>query len=200
MKLLPRAEILLPITIVMAAAILGASEFMVTFELGPPGGEAFDELTAASRHSYALLILAIFAVASMFVAIGTGLRVFATATAAFGVAALIFFLVLDLPDAGKFGTVGGDDQYTSSTAKAEPKEGFVAEALGSVILGLATVAFATLSSTQLRAPVARFAKRRAERTGEADEPAETSDEPKRRRRAKRTGRGYSPFDVESKDR
>lgn len=199
MRFLPRAEIVLPITIVIAAVILGASEFMVTFELGPPGGEAIREETAANRHSYALLMLAIFAVGSMLLAIGTGLRAFAITTAAFGVAALILFLIIDLPDAGKLGTVGGDDQYTFSTARAEPQEGFVAEALGSVILGLATVAFATLRSSQLRAPMARFASRREEDAKEGGEPASTTEEPRSRRRVKRTGRGYAPFDVEGKD-
>ena len=39
-----RAELILPVTIVAAATILAISEFMVTFEFTPPGGEALDEL------------------------------------------------------------------------------------------------------------------------------------------------------------
>ena len=151
-----RAEIILPITIVIAAAVLGVSEFLTTFELTPPGAEPLERVTAADQHSYALLMLALFAVASMMLAVATGLRAFALACAGFGLAALLLFLIIDLPDAGKLGTLGGDSEFTFSTAKAEPQAGFVLEALGSVVLGLATVAFATLRSRQLRAPLALF--------------------------------------------
>jgi amino acid transporter len=171
-----RAEMLLPVTIVLAAIALGISEFLVTFELTPPGGEPLDEVTAADQHSYALLMLAFFAVAAMMLAVATGLRAFAFACAGFGIAALLIFLIVDLPDAGKLGTLGGDSEFTFSTAKAEPQAGFVLEAIGSVVLGLAGLAFATLRSHQLQAPLALFG-RGAETDGE--EPAR--NEPTRRR-------------------
>ena len=158
MRRLLRAEIVLPATIVVAAVVLGASEFLTTFELTPPGGDPLDEVTAADQHSYALLMLAIFAVASMMVAVATGLRPFAFACAGFGIAALLLFLIIDLPDAGKLGTLGGDTEFTFSTARAEPQAGFVLEAIGSVVLGLAGVAFATLRSHQLQAPLALFGR------------------------------------------
>ena len=189
MRGLPRAELILPVTIVAGAVLLGISEFMVTFELTPPGGEPLDQLTAADRHSYALLILAAFSVGSMMLAIGTGLRAFAIAAAGFGVAALLIFLVVDLPDAGKLGTLGGDSDFTFSTARADPQTGFLLEAVGSVVLGLATVAFATLRSDQLQAPLARFGRRRSER--------EAPPEPqgKRSRRPTRRSRDYEPSDL-----
>jgi len=160
MRGVPRAELILPVAIVAAATILAISEFMVTFEFTPPGGEALSRSLASDRHYYALLLLAIFAVASMLVAIATGLRSFAIGTAVLGVAALLIFLIVDLPDAGKLGTIGGDSEFTFSTARAEPQSGFIAEAFGAVVLGLATVAFATLNSSQLRAPIARFTSKR----------------------------------------
>ena len=126
-----RAEILLPVTIVLAAIVLGVSEFLTTFELTPPGAEPLDEVTAADQHSYALLMLALFSVAAMMLAVATGLRPFAFACAGFGLAALLLFLIIDLPDAGKLGTLGGDSEFTFSTAKAEPQAGFVLEAIGS---------------------------------------------------------------------
>ena len=158
MRRLLRAEILLPVTIVLAAIVLGVSEFLTTFELTPPGGEPLDEVTAADQHSYALLMLAFFAVAAMMLAVATGLRAFAFACAGFGIAALLIFLIVDLPDAGKLGTLGGDSEFTFSTAEAEPQAGFVLEAIGSVVLGLAGVAFATLRSHQLQAPLALFGR------------------------------------------
>jgi hypothetical protein len=172
-----RAEILLPITIVLAAIVLGASEFMTTFELTPPGGEPLDEVTAADQHSYALLMLAVFAVAAMMLAVATGLRAFAFACAGFGLAALLLFLIIDLPDAGKLGTLGGDSEFTFSTAKAEPQAGFFLEAIGSVVLGLSGLAFATLRSHQLQAPLALFGREPDSESGESSR----QPEPQRRR-------------------
>jgi len=175
-----RAEIILPVTIVIAAVVLGVSEFLTTFELTPPGAEPLERVTAADQHSYALLMLALFAVASMMVAVATGLRPFAFACAGFGVAALLLFLIIDLPDAGKLGTLGGDSEFTFSTAKAEPQAGFVLEALGSVVLGLASVAFATLRSHQLRAPLSLFGSREPDEREERQK--EAKPEPSHRRK------------------
>jgi hypothetical protein len=185
-----RAEVLLPITILVAAIVLGVSEFLTTFELTPPGGEPLDEVTAADQHSYALLMLAAFAVATMMLAVATGLRAFAFACAGFGLAALLLFLIIDLPDAGKLGTLGGDSEFTFSTAKAEPQAGFFLEAIGSVVLGLAGLAFATLRSSQLQAPLALFG-REPEETRDANRSQGTSgrrpdDQPTARRRAARS--------------
>ena len=176
MRRLLRAELLLPVTIVLAAIALGVSEFLTTFELTPPGGEPLDEVTAADQHSYALLMLAVFAVAAMMLAVATGLRAFAFACAGFGIAALLIFLIVDLPDAGKLGTLGGDSEFTFSTAKAEPQAGFVLEAIGSVVLGLAGLAFATLRSHQLQAPLALFGRG----TDADDKEAARKERPRRR--------------------
>ena len=196
MKRLPRAELILPLTILAGAVLLGISEFMVTFELTPPGAEPLDQLTAADRHSYAMLILAAFAVGSMMIAVGTGLRAFAFAAAGFGVAALLIFLIVDLPDAGKLGTLGGDSEFTFSTAEAVPQTGFLLEAVGSVVLGLATVAFATLRSDQLQAPLARFGRGREEKPAENPRQEEAQPKPERPRRlTRRASRDIEPSDL-----
>ena len=194
MKRLPRAEMVLPVTILAGAVLLGISEFMITFELTPPGAEPLDQLTAADRHSYALLILAAFAVGTTMLAIGTGLRAFAIAAAGFGVAALLIFLIVDLPDAGKLGTLGGDSEFTFSTAEAKPQTGFLLEAVGSVVLGLATVAFATLRSDQLQAPLARFGRgRKSDAAPSAGGEGSRAERP--RRMTRRRSRDYEPSDL-----
>ena len=223
MMRVPRAEIVLPLVIVLGAVILVASEFMVTFEL-TAGGEPQSEQFASDRHSYALLILAVFSVAGMLVAIATGLRAAAFATAAFGVAALLLFLLLDLPDAGNTGTVKGDEfgPLSFATLKAEPQIGFWLEAIGSLALGLAAGAFATLRSEQLRAPAGVIARRREERsakhatpesassteraapTQSAAKPAAvkaepTAAKPASRRRPRKGDDAIVPFDLESGD-
>lgn len=159
MRRMLRAESLLPLAIIGGAILLGVSEFMVTFEFTPPGGEALREQFASDRHSYSLLLLAIFCVATMLLAIATGLRVAAIAAAVFGGSALLLFLVLDLPDAGKLGDLE-DPVFGLANARAEPQLGFWLEAVGAVVLGLGAGAFATLSSEQLQTPLGWFGGRR----------------------------------------
>lgn len=151
MRRLPRAEAVLPFVIVLGAIVLGASEFMTAFEFTPPGGEVQMEQTVADRHSYAMLVLSIFALLALAGAILTASRPASFAVAAVGGLALLLFLILDLPDAGKIGPL--EDFIT---ARAEPQIGFWLEALGAVALGLGGAAFATLSSAQLRAVRERF--------------------------------------------
>lgn len=162
-----RAELVLPVTIIAAAIMVGASEFMTTFEF-TSGGEPQAVSLASERHSYALLILAAFTVAGMIYAIWTGMRAAAIGTAIIGVASLLLFLLLDLPDAGKAGPLGDDPAIYFADARADPDTGFWLEAVGTVVLGLATVAFATLSSAQLRVPAELMSSRRSRRTSEDD--------------------------------
>lgn len=195
-----RAELLLPLVIAGAAAMVAVSEFMTTFEF-TAGGEPQAVSLASDRHSYALLILAVLCVAGMAYAVTTGLRAAAIGTAVLGLAALLLFLVLDLPDAGKAGPLDDDPALYFADARADPDTGFWLEAVGTVILGLASVAFATLSSAQLRAPMellgGRRAKARTEKaeksgkselfdseTEDGEEAPEPSEQPKRRRQRK----------------
>lgn len=183
-----RAEMILPLTIVLAAVMLGVSEFMITFRFTPPGGEPLREQLASDRHSYALLLLSVFAVASMVVAIVSGARLAATATAVFGIAALLLFLVVDLPDAGKIGDLD-DPVFGFANARADPQTGFWLEAVGSVVLGLATVAFATLGSQQLGAPLERYRSKRRRSEPAADQPALAGERPS-------PGRAEEPPDLD----
>ena len=198
MRRLPPAELVLPLTIVLAAVILGVSEFMTTFEF-TSAGEPRSSSTAADRHSYALLILAVVAVAFTVYAVLTGLRSAAIATAVFGLAALLLFLILDLPDAGRVGPLGDDPSVYFADARADPQTGFWLAAVGGVVLGLASVAFATLRSHQLRAPMELFGS--APRSEPAPEPvdrsaAARSDRAAARERLARARRGER-FDLES---
>ena len=172
-----RAELVLPLTIAVAAVVVAASEFMTTFEF-TAAGEVQAVSAASDRHGYALLILAVLTVAGTVYAIVTGLRAAAIATAAIGCTALLLFLVLDLPDAGKVGPLKDDPGVYFADARADPATGFWLAAVGTVVLGLATIAFATLSSAQLRAwPELIAGRRRAGEPGAGDEaPAEGTDD------------------------
>lgn len=148
---MPRTATLLVFACAAAAAILAASEFMTTFQLTPPGGEALDVpqhvTEAADRHNYALLVLAVFALIALAVSVYTGSQVATFAVAAAGVIALLIFLIGDLPDANRIGTF--DDRRESFIdAKAEPQPGFWLALIGSLLLALCGAALATLPSGQ----------------------------------------------------
>ncbi len=145
-----RMERLLPFACVAAAAVLFASELMITFEFIPPGGEALAEQSAGDRHSYAQIVLAVAAVVAMLVAIAAGSKPAAMAVAACGVIALLIFLLLDLPDANNLGTLD-DPRQSFFEAEAVPQAGFWLGLLGALGLALCGSALATLTPEQLSA-------------------------------------------------
>lgn len=170
-----RAEYLLPLACLASAAVLAASELMVTFELTPPGGEAQRALHAIDRHSGALLVLAAFAVVGVAIAVATGSKPAAAGVAACGIVSLLIFLLADLPDAGQIGDIG-DEQLVFINAEAEPQAGFWLELLGAVGLALSGMALATLTPEQLRAPLGairsgRRGERPARGSGRTGDPA-----------------------------
>ncbi len=158
-----KAEILLPATIVLAALLLGISEFMKTFEFAPPGGDPLSDQLAGDRHGYAMLVLAAFALASLAFAIATGQRAWAWAVAGVGMAALVLFLVVDLPDVNEIGDIEAPGGFGLASAEAVPRSGFWLEAAAAIVLGLASIAFATQSAEQRRAPRRFLESRRRDR-------------------------------------
>jgi hypothetical protein len=145
-----RATRLLPVAIVLAAIVLFASELMTTFEFTPPGGEALASQGGADRHGNALMVIAVFAVVALGIAVFTGSKPAAIAVAVAGVAALLVFLLSDLPDANAVGTLD-DARNSFFDAEAVPQEGFFLEMLGALALAIGGVALATMSEDQLRA-------------------------------------------------
>jgi hypothetical protein len=145
-----RPEHLLPVACAAAAICVGASEFMDTFEfdLGT-SGEPQQTIAASDRHSYALLVLAIFSLVALAIAVLTGSRPAATAVAVSGGLALLFFLLVDLPDVGQQGTLDDPSQVFLSS-EAEPANGFWLEMVGSLALAVSGGALATLRPEQLR--------------------------------------------------
>jgi hypothetical protein len=153
MNQLSRTVMLLALACAAAAAALAASEFMDTFQFVPPGGEAVNvpgSAEAADRHNYALLVLAVFALGALIIALVTGSQVAHFAVAAAGVVALMIFLIGDLPDANKIGTID-DERQSFIDAKAEPQAGFWLELVGSITLAVCGIALATLRGQEERA-------------------------------------------------
>lgn len=147
MSRLPRTEVLLVLACAAGAALLAASQFTTMFELTPPGGEALLAIDSEDQHGYAILVLAVSALFLLLVGIAarneTLAQIAAFGVAACGVVALLIFLVGDLPDANKIGTLD-DPQQSFIDAKAEPAAGFWFELIGSLVLAISGGALATL--------------------------------------------------------
>jgi hypothetical protein len=168
-----RAERLLPLACAAAIAMLAASEFMTTFELNGGPGQTFELQSAADQHSYALLVLALFALVALVIAVVNGSKPAAAAVAVAGVGALLAFLLIDLPDAGKVGTLD-DARESFFEARADPAAGFWIELAGALVLSICGVALATLRPEQLRS--FRFSRGDRARPAAATNPA--SEDPK----------------------
>ncbi len=165
MRALPRLEYALPLACLIAAAVLAASEFMDTFQFVPALGEPLAGQTGGERHSYALLILAVFAGAATIALIAAGTASLAGAIAVAGAIALIVFLTLDLPDAN--GTGNLDDGIVAlANVEAAPRAGFWLELVGALGLLVAGTWLALLSPEQRMAPARVLAERRR-KTGTA---------------------------------
>jgi hypothetical protein len=146
-KGLPRTETLLVLACAAAAAMLGASQFTDIFHLTPPGGEALESISSSDQHGYATLVLAIFALVLLLISLAArdeqlG-QVAAMAVAVCGVIALLIFLIGDLPDVNKIGTLD-DPRQSFIDAEAKPVAGFWLELIGSLVLTVCGAALATM--------------------------------------------------------
>ncbi len=101
-----------------------------------------DSISGGSHHSYALLILGIFALPMAYGATRGGSRPAMAALVAIGVVALVIMLAVDLPDIHRTGVIG--QRFTD--ASASPKAGFYLETLAAFLLLIAGSAGLFLSS------------------------------------------------------
>ena len=90
------------------------------------------QLSGLDRHSFALVLIAIFALV-MTVGAWRGARPAMAAVAVAGIAVLLIALIGDLPDVHKTGVIG--ELYDN--ARANPKTGYYLETLGGALLLLA---------------------------------------------------------------
>jgi hypothetical protein len=144
---LPRTETLLVLACAAAAAMLAASQFTDIFHLTPPGGEALKAIDASDQHGYATVVLAAFALILIAVAIVARgepvAQLAAVAIAVCGLVALLIFLIGDLPDVNKVGTLD-DPRQSFIDAEAKPVAGFWLELVGALVLTVCGAALATM--------------------------------------------------------
>jgi hypothetical protein len=152
-----RPERLLPLACIAGGALLFASQFMNIFELNSAGPTAQKLISSTDQHWYAMGVLGLYAALA----------------AAGGVVALLLFLLIDLPDAGKTGTLNSET-VSFLTAKADPAGGFWIELIGALVLAVCGGALATLTPEQLTElrPRRRAPKTRRQRSRPFDQSAD----------------------------
>lgn len=141
---------LIPVICLIAGLLLIGSELLDTFVIENTEGVAVDAVGAAARHGFALGLLGLVAIGATLVAVFAGSRPAAIAVVVCGLAALVLFAVIDLPDVGAQDLIADPNQdYTEGTAVAD--NGFWVSIGASVLLVIGGGLLAPLSTTQLAA-------------------------------------------------
>jgi hypothetical protein len=173
-----RVERLLPLACIAGGALLFASQFMNIFELNSAGPTAQRLIDSTDQHWYAMAVLGLYAALAAAGAVAAGSKPLAVSVAVAGVAALLLFLLIDLPDAGKTGTLNSET-VSFLTAKADPAGGFWIELIGALVLAVCGGALATLTPEQLSELRPRGRKPKADRRPRREpEPFDQTAEPK----------------------
>jgi formate hydrogenlyase subunit 3/multisubunit Na+/H+ antiporter MnhD subunit len=119
-----------------------------------------EAISSSDQHGYAMLVLAVFAlllIVVTMVARDEQLRQMAAmAVAVCGLIALLIFLIGDLPDVNKIGTLE-DESFID--AEAKPVAGFWLELIGSLVLTVCGAALATMRPSVAR-PSSHESRRR----------------------------------------
>lgn len=137
------------ITALLGALIVILSQVVSAYSLVNEFDEVLDTVTLLSKHGVVTAIIGLVAALATVFAVAAGSRSATIVVIGAGIAVILIFLLVDVPDIGSTGmftteTAGNLD----ATGEAEP--GIWLELLGGVILVLSGLALRTLSETQLR--------------------------------------------------
>jgi hypothetical protein len=133
---------------IVAAALLVAAEFTTVFEVTVGTLEVVKRsATGGANHGYALLVVALFAVAVTFLGLRGPARVSGLALVALGVVVLVVALAVDLPDTRGSGTLPESLAYEDARARAGAGLGL--EIVGGVLLVVAGGVLAAAGSAAL---------------------------------------------------
>lgn len=138
------------ITALLGALIVILSQVVTAYSLQNELTEVVDTVTLLSKHGAITAIFGLVAALAVVFAVASGERAAAVVVIGMGVAVILIFLLVDLPDVGDTGmfnapTAGNIDVTGKASA------GLWLELTGGVILVLAGAALAILSEAQLRA-------------------------------------------------
>lgn len=139
---------------VLGALLLIASEFTTLYRVATLNGvRPISSTTTGSHDAYALIPIALVAVALAYGAVVRGSRPALLALGALGVATLLIALIGDLPDARATGMVGNSATHYQS-AGAKPQAGLYIETLGAIVLIISSGCGILLAAPGGRRPAA----------------------------------------------
>jgi hypothetical protein len=117
----------------LGGLLLVSAEFTTLFTVNNGlNGSQIKTVGTGSHDSYALIPIALLAIALAWGAASTGNRWALVALGALGIAALLIALIGDLPDATATGTIGTLAGFSS--AKDTPRAGLFLETVGAITL------------------------------------------------------------------
>jgi hypothetical protein len=137
------------VTVLLGALIVIVSQVVTAYSMENELGEVLDTVTLLSKHGVLTAIIGLVSALTVVFAVATGNRSATIVIIGLGVAVILIFLLVDLPDVGDTGmfntpTAGNLD----ATGKAAA--GLWLELVGGVILVLGGLALRTLNEEQLR--------------------------------------------------
>lgn len=138
------------VTVFLGAVVVVLSQFVTGYSLEDPFGATIATVTLAGKHGLATTLFAVIASLAAVYAVGSGTRTASIVVVGMGVAVLLVFLLIDLPDLdsiGLYDTPGAGNLDATGSASA----GLWMELTGGIILVLGGLALATLTPAQLKA-------------------------------------------------
>lgn len=145
----PSVARLTAITALLGALIVILSQVVTAYSLENELGEVVETVTLLSKHGVITALFGLAAALAVVFAVATGSRTAAIVLVGMGIAVILVFLFIDLPDVGDTGmfnapTAGNIDVTGKGSA------GLWLELTGGVILVLSGIALASLNGRQLR--------------------------------------------------
>lgn len=136
-------------TTLFGAVLVIVSQVVTAYSLENELGEVLDTVTLLSKHGPLTAVIGLVGAVATVFAVAAGSRAATTVVTGMGVAVILIFLLVDLPDIGTTGmfateTAGNLD----ATANAEA--GLWLELVGGMVLGLGGMALRNLNEEQLR--------------------------------------------------
>lgn len=154
------------VTVLLGAMVAVASQFVAAYALEDQFGLTIETVTLFGKHGPFVVIASLGAVGALLWAILAGSRQALVPLLGMGIAILLVFLLVDLPDAGETGlydTPGAGNLDATGTAAA----GLWLELVGGLVIVLGAIALMALDRDTLRAirPGAPMTRRRRPQAG-----------------------------------
>lgn len=136
------------VTVLLGAIVVILSQFVTAYSLEDPLGATIATVTLADKHGLATTLFAVVAVLATIYAVASGARSASIAVIGMGIAVLLVFLFIDLPDVDSIGLYNAAEAGTLD-ATGTASAGLWMELTGGIILVLGGIALATLTPNQL---------------------------------------------------